>query len=95
MISPRVADRIGVRQGAKRCVVAPWAGRRFCGEVATIKIAIGECKGASIDAIVAPDLPRGVDVATGHDALLGSVSEIRFGNSSPVISCVRRRRGWL
>jgi hypothetical protein len=95
VVSPRLAQLVTHRRGGeRRCARAPWASRSYCGPSATVDVAVGECVGTRVEAIVTNDLPRGVDVVVGRDAL-SQVREIQFGPVPPEIVCRRRRRGWL
>ena len=94
VISRRLANRIAREREPGRCTSAPWALTTFCGDTAPIDVAINECTGARVNAVVTDDLPRDVDLVVGRDAL-SPVREIQFGSMPPESICRRRRRGWL
>lgn len=86
VISPQLAKRIArAVDGPQKCSSSPSIGR-ICGKTLKVDVVIKSCKGATVRAVVG-QLPRGLDMAIGHDAIAKSVKRIDFGTRPATISC--------
>jgi hypothetical protein len=96
IVSAEIAKRVSTEHGARACLRAPfWLDplqRTLCSATVPIDVAIAGCAAARVHAVVASEMPRGVDVVLGRDAQFATLKQIDFGPTTPMFTCRRSPR---